>query len=92
MIPADQGFRWRLDQSGYTDVIPCLRVLGNEHVPTLKVKSRYLFWRSGGTHERHVATNTIMLVDIDVVAEPDRHLVAFGVLVNVAHAHLGDIT
>src|SRR5947209_609608 len=91
MVAANQVIRFGFNERRYTNIFPVLRVFRDDDIPDPKPKSLDLWLRSRRLHERDVAVNDLVLVDIHVIAEANSML-AFGrFLVDAANAQFGNI-
>ena len=63
----------------------------SEHVAGAEREPRDLIRRRRCVHEWHVGDDAVVVVDVGVVAEPNRHLAIDGLLVDVAEPDLGHV-
>src|SRR4051812_5293668 len=71
VIPAYNVIKVFAHVSGDRDVVPRLRVLGDDDIPGPQSECLDLSWCCRCLHEVYAARDVVVLVDINVVAETD---------------------
>lgn len=86
MVAADKVGRRLLDVRRDSDVRRGLRVLRDHCVAVAESEGTHLIGCRRGRHVFRTGTDRLVVVDVCVVAEPDRDLTLDGVLIDVADA------
>src|SRR5690606_13999383 len=76
------------DKCGDSNIIRGLGVLRDYCISGLETKPRELLWCCGGFHELDATSDSVVVVDVRVVAKFDRKLIVARMLVDVARDDL----
>ena len=90
MIAANNIFRRIFDKRWNSYVVPCFGIFRYQHISDLYPKTVDFVDNGGSSHKRYVFCNSVVLVNIDVVAQSNWNFVLFDVFIHVAYLHIYD--